>query len=83
MSGQKDNPAQASRLCTRDHDHLTFSKFLEESSTFKFLSILMQNGEEDTEKAALYGNEFERLSCKCSVKLSEIPGSSHESYITV
>lgn len=43
----------------------------------------MQNGEEGTEKAALYGSEFERLSYKWSVKLSEIPGSSHESYITV
>ena len=39
-----------------------------------------QSGEEGAEKAAVFGHEFERLSYKCSVKLSEIPGSRHDSY---
>ena len=42
----------------------------------------MQNGE-DTKQAALFCPKFERLSFKCSVKLPEIPGSRHESHITV
>lgn len=67
--------------------HPTFSEFLEELFSLHSLPISqgtrMQNGEDDAEKATFFGHEFERLRHKCNVKLSEIPGSRHDSHMTV
>lgn len=67
--------------------HPTFSEFLEELFSLHSLPISqgtrMQNREEDAEKATFFGHEFERLRHKCNVKLSEIPGSRHDSHMTV
>ena len=85
MRAQVGNIVQASLLGTGNCGHPTFFEFLEELFSLNSLPVSLgtQNGEEDAEKAALFGHEFERLSYKCSVKLSEIPGSRHESHITV
>ena len=86
MRAQVGNIVQARLPCICDCAHPTFSEFLEELFSLNSLpvsqGILMQNGE-DTKQAALFCPKFERLSFKCSVKLSEIPGSRHESHITV
>lgn len=85
MRAQVGNIVQASPLGMWNCGHPTFFEFLEEQFSLNSLpvSLVMQKGEEDAEKAALFGHEFERLSYKCSVKLSEIPGSRHESHMTV
>lgn len=87
MWGQVGNTARASLRGTWNWGHPTFSELLQSHLSMNALPVSqgthMQNGEEDAEKTALFGHEFERLSYKCSVKSPEIPGSRHESHITV
>lgn len=78
---------QASLLGTWNCGHSTFSEFLQSHLSLNAVPVSqgtrVQHGKEDAEKAALFGHEFERLSYKCSVKSSDIPGIRRESHITV